>query len=1091
MRPGRLSLPLLLLCLGSWLSSALVEAQEPVRLVIECEDMLGVSQTRFGPGKGWQVGRWGQDLYQNMIFGGVWASRLGTAMTEAADTPSEAYSDLQVPTTGTYKVWVKYECPPFFNYAFGLRLTSLDTTGAPVFDRTYGLLNSPKHFCFTNELTRGSLYWAWGTDHDAAEGYTVDLKQGRYRVTLYKAPNPAPAAARSVDAILITSDLSDLSSPRYPRYPLLDELRRANHVYFRFRSPRRNAQPVRIVWNHWNHRYPDFYAPSYRELVKFYDGKGNLLDGGKNGDWPVAVPPGQATAWYDLGPTMNTESSTPFMFKALPSESKETTVDGPTPSVPFSVDLSLKPDVGKIVKSLDLGKGEAELDLLVQPDLHRAEGLAFTQKMGEVYQNITRSLNGEPRLGPIPKKLRLYAATGGPRCPSRLTWDFEIAQQFRHALGLNTIEGNTFDKGYIDAVVSWRKDRGGLVERTLAYHHSQDPAAVVTMLKKAGVADSFHYLSYGDEIGLPPIDDKDPGLVNAFHDYLRSENETPESLGARSWEQVKPLPSLSADVAVKIGVLPEGIPREESQTALLKRLYWYSHRFRIRQGIQDFARKTEELQAALGKEAYTSANLGSMHPFYWMHQSSFIDAFKHKAMSLAWSEDYTYCQPEASRLVVDFEASYLRKGASYHDTPMMFYCMPHYPGNTPEHLLQNAVLLWANNVKDLDFFIASPDAWSTENYVTYRGGLPTFKAIRRLSGMAGLIENDLIPARPDPTPVAMLLSEASDVWELEGLTQWDVKPGSVASNVSQEERKDLWYALRLAGYRVDVVTEEDVVDGLLNQYKAVYLCGRNLRRQCTQVLDRWVENGGLLFATAGAATRNEFDEPMVALDKALGRGVLRTEQRYRGALRAKLELLFEKPLDSVKMDGSAFDVLCSKESFDPVPGAEVLARFVSDGAPAMTRNRYGKGVAYYIGALPGQAFVRKGLPLVPMGKGGNENNASHFEPVDFDPAARDAILRPLRENDLLPDVEIYHRSVVAGRLSGPSGVVVPVVNLAEQADGRLKDLRVVLKGVSFRPAKAWSCFFPKGIPIRQEGETLVLTLPRLQTADVIVINRGP
>ena len=48
-------------------------------------------------------------------------------------------------------------------------------------------------------------------DHDAAEGYELDLEPGAHRVTLYKAANPDPAAnpgptaARSVDAILITS----------------------------------------------------------------------------------------------------------------------------------------------------------------------------------------------------------------------------------------------------------------------------------------------------------------------------------------------------------------------------------------------------------------------------------------------------------------------------------------------------------------------------------------------------------------------------------------------------------------------------------------------------------------------------------------------------------------------------------------------------------------------------------------------------------------------------------------------------------------------------------------------------------------------
>jgi len=94
------------------------DTPEPTRIIIECEDMKGVAQDKFGPGKGWQVGRWGYDLYQNMIFGGVWASRLRVAMTDSGNDPAEATSEIEVPADGAYKVWVKYECPPFFNTSF-------------------------------------------------------------------------------------------------------------------------------------------------------------------------------------------------------------------------------------------------------------------------------------------------------------------------------------------------------------------------------------------------------------------------------------------------------------------------------------------------------------------------------------------------------------------------------------------------------------------------------------------------------------------------------------------------------------------------------------------------------------------------------------------------------------------------------------------------------------------------------------------------------------------------------------------------------------------------------------------------------------
>ncbi|HYG76263.1 MAG TPA: beta-galactosidase trimerization domain-containing protein [Planctomycetota bacterium] len=1080
--------PCLLLLIYTGLSlagEAAPPAPEPTRIVIECEDMKGVAQDKFGPGSGWQVGRWGEDLYQNMIFGGVWASRLRMAMTDERDGNAEAHSIIEVPADGTYKVWVKYECPPNFNYAFGIRIAPEDSSDKPLFKKTYGLIDAPKHYCFTNDLKTGSLYWNWGIDHDAAEGYEVALPKGRYRVTLEKAPNPAPAGARSVDAILITSDLSKLSAPHFPRYPLLDELRRANHVYFRFRN--QSDTPIRISWNHWGHRYNDFYSAQYRDKVSFYDASGKQLPApAKNtGDWPEAIAPGQASVWYDLGPTMNTESTSPFLVNAVPEgtpKKKKGEKGEKTASVPFAVDIALQPNEKAIVKSFELGKGEATLSFLVQPDLHRKEGVEFTRKIPDIYREVARELNSKPRLGPLPKKIMLFASTGHDGAGAGI----ETEEEFRYALGLNTL-GGTHDKQKIDEVLKWWEPKGGLIPRSVHYHHSQKPAEVIEKVKKAGIEDHFYCLSYGDEIGLPAVDVNDPAKIAGFRDYIKAHKETPESLGLANWEQVKPLNALSADVAVQIGVIPKETPKTEQSALQLKRLYWYSLRFRSDQGIKAFAEKTKELKAGLGNSVESTANLGGMHPFYWMHQAAFIESFKHKAMSLAWSEDYTYCQPEASRLVVDFEAAYLRKGASYHDTRMMFYCMPHYPGNTPEHLIQNAVMLWGQNVKDLDWFNISPDAFSTENYVTYRGGLPIWRTIRNVSGMAGLIEDDLLAARPAAAPVAMLLSEASDVWELEGKSQNDINPGSVATNVSQEERKNIWYALRLAGYRVDMLTEEDVADGLLKKYKALYICGQNLERKAAAGIKEWVQSGGVVMATAGAARKNEFDESLTVLDDIFARGPQKSYDRYKGALRAKIELLFEKPKDQLVIGSSVLDVLCSREVFEPQASAEVLGRYKSDNSAAWIKTSPGKGKAYYTGTLPGQAFVRQAMPVLPVGKGGGEKTFSHFEPVNYNETAREMILRPLAENKILPDISIAHRSVVASRLDCAASTLLPISHLAEQHDGKLKNLEIRLSGVEKKVSKVWSCFHAKGFSFKQNGSEVIFKLPSLQSADVIVL----
>ncbi len=1078
---GKKSRRMAMICCSVLMAGSLKAAEpaapvvpDPTRIIIECEDMKGVAQDKFGPGAGWQVGRWGHDLYQNMIFGGPWSSRLRNAMTDNSDSSAAVTAEIDVPLDGTYKVWAKYECPPFFNYAFSIRIEPL--SGAAVFNKTYGLRESAKHFCFNSKPVTGDLYWNWGIDHDAAEGYEAKLAKGRYRVVLEKVKNPAPAGARSVDVIMLTTDLSEISAPKMARYPLLDELRRANHVYFRFRNPANAPAPIKVSWNHWGHRPNDYYSAQYRDLVKFFDAQGNPLPGNKAGVWPDAIAPGESSPWHDLGPTMNTESTSPYDIRGLADKAKPT-----DPSSPIAVDIALEPSESKIVKSFELAAGETSLSILVQPDLFRPEGVEFTRKVVDIYNDVASSLNKDPRLGPMPKKLRLYASTGAV-LPGNVIGELPVMMGFREAIGLNTIPSNANPKD-VPAYLKYPS----IIARSLSFHHTQDPAQIIKHVKEGGVQDQFRYVSYGDEIGLPAIDVKDPSKVEAFRAYLKAVGETPESLGLANWEQVKPLAKLSGDVAVQIGVLPKEKQNEAASLDGLKKLYWYSVKFSQQKGIESFAAKTREIKAALGNDVQTSANLGSMHPFYWMHQSSFIDSFKGDAMSLAWSEDYTYCQPEGSRLVADFETAYLRKGASYHNTPMQFYCMPHWPGNTPEYLLQCAVMEWGQNVKDLDFFIVSPDAFSTENYVTYRGGMPIWKSIRTISGMAGLIEDHLLPARTEPAKIAMLLSEASDVWELEGKGQNDVKPGSVPTNVSQEERKAIWYALRNAGYRVDMITEDDCHDGLLKNYSVLYVCGQNLDRKAAKEIKGWVNAGGTVFATAGAARKDEFDASLTDLDEVLGRGKQVSYQRYKGPLRARLELLFEKPLDQIKpATGESFKALCSLEEFETSKNATVLATG-KNGKPAWISNTFGKGRAFYTGTLPGQAYLQAGLPVTPCGKGGTQTSPWMTESVSFDPAAAAVILYPLQQAGILPDVKPSAPGVVTNRLKSDKSTVITVVNLGQQVNGNLKNVEFEISGAG-NVKRAWSCIHSKGsLPVRATANGIVVTLPTLEAADVIVL----
>jgi hypothetical protein len=803
------------------------------------------------------------------------------------------------------------------------------------------------------------------------------------------------------------------------------------------------------------------------------------------------VQPGETSVWLDIGPGLNVESAATFHATAELLDSSGKPVKDQPAAIPFALDFALQPAEKSIVKSFGLTpeEGIRLLVILLQPDLNTEDGLQWTMKMVDVYRRVTQELDSTPRKAPFPKSMRFFSGTGFPI----FLWGKEIEQRnwevgmdFRRALGLNTPASNTTSGEEIKKQREWLRQHGIEMTRSLSYHHSQDPDNIAQTIQKAGSAEEFYYLSFGDEIGLPAVNTSKPEVVAAFHEFLKKRGVGPQDLGLAGWDVIKPLNAFSADVAVQTGVLPQGSKPGPAVDKTLKRLYWHSSQFRIEQGIADFAAKTRRLRELLGPNAHTSANLGGMHPFYWVHQSSFIEAFKHNAMTLAFSEDYDYPQPETSRLVAEYLAGYLKAGTKYNGQRIRFYCMPHFPGNSPEHLVQNAVSFWGQNVKDLDWFSTPPDGFSTENYVNPRGGIPTFRMMREINEMAGAVEAWLEPAKPVPASVAVLLSEASDTWELGGLGQWDVKPGSAGTNCFNEERKNTYYVLRNAGYRVDLLTEADVRDGLHKPYKALYVNGENLERATAKALAEWVKEGGVLCASAGAARKDEYDEPLTDLDPVFGRGPRKSYERYKGALRTKLELLHLRPLETVKLpDSQTFSAFATVEKFQAAKDAAVLATY-ADGSPAVVSAAFGQGRGGYAGAMPGEAWARKAVPVVPMGKGGPETNSSQFEPTDFDAGAASVILRPLLDAKIAPDFRLSHPNIVCNRLQSPKGTVITVVNLGHQRRGPAKEVTLEANGLP-APAKVWSYAHPEGLQHTFKDGALTVQLPTLGLTDILVV----
>jgi hypothetical protein len=211
----------------------------------------------------------------------------------------------------------------------------------------------------------------------------------------------------------------------------------------------------------------------------------------------------------------------------------------------------------------------------------------------------------------------------------------------------------------------------------------------------------------------------------------------------------------------------------------------------------------------------------------------------------------------------------------------------------------------------------------------------------------GAVEDWLLTARPAPAEVAILYSSSSDIW-----TMW--------TNLAYGfDRMHTWLALSHAQVPLDIVPEREVAEGRLEGYKACYLSGPNLTRAAAARLKSWVEAGGTLWLTAGAASRDEFNRPLDTLTQFLPavRGEAANLEPYQSAGRF-LNHLSAK--DTVTWNGQQLEVLSARQPLAARDGTTVLATF-RDGRPAVVSGRAGAGRILALGFLPALAYIKPAL----------------------------------------------------------------------------------------------------------------------------------
>ncbi|GIW94543.1 MAG: hypothetical protein KatS3mg110_2584 [Pirellulaceae bacterium] len=271
------------------------------------------------------------------------------------------------------------------------------------------------------------------------------------------------------------------------------------------------------------------------------------------------------------------------------------------------------------------------------------------------------------------------------------------------------------------------------------------------------------------------------------------------------------------------------------------------------------------------------------------------------------------------------------------------------------------------------------------------------------------------------------------IWFSETADIWGDNHGSRAA-----AKRALYTAIRHGQLPVDVVIEQDALDGTLSNYKLLYLTDPHVSRAATARLAEWVHQGGCLFATAEAGRFDELNQPNEPLQKLLGIELLQTESPPESHVTwIKQDLPFATPIDTVHPSEITQGVVepgashrsspvfgtCTR--FRTLEECQVLFRF-RDGSPAAVSRTVGNGRVIYCGFLPGLSYYLPAIPRRPVDRGATDDSMAHFLPTQFDHNMRSLITLPA---DLVERPVVCSEPLVESCIiESPHGTAIVLVN---------------------------------------------------------------
>ncbi len=674
---------------------------------------------------------------------------------------------------------------------------------------------------------------------------------------------------------------------------------------------------------------------------------------GADKDKTKRVASGEPTAWFDLkkhaGKRFHGRISRSGGVAEFPNVTADFIVSSNSETRKVAIELATSPDERAVVKRFEESYRGSLTSFLVSPDLTEDTGsLETASEMTERHLSWATEASGGKRVSP--RELIVQTSFWGPQRPelnlkeARALW----------LLGFNVV-GNQ------------RKEvREKFDFRVPGHTHrvSFGPAAtreeIDALMKQHGARNKETFadgvpFGLADEICCRPRIGNNAKALEHFHAWLISRGISPASLGVKDVSEVVPIET------------PEVLrARMKKNDAAARRVFYYTSRFRQEAGTERIRWHTEAFHRHFPPGARTST-LVADHPYFsgtglgmgmvpnraWGGAPLALDWFdlaRKAAVDLAGIEDWMGLQYmygphytwEGFQLM-GFQASIFRSG-SRGKIPVIAWITP--SDETNLRLKSSSAL--CQGAKNFFYWTYGPTATSTENYWSdLRGAYDGVVNITRLLAEA---EHIISPGKTRKTRVALLYSISSDLWQPFGY-------------VHMLERRATYLSLIHDQYLVDMLTEEDIEAGRLSDYRVLYATDPCVTARAVGVIKNWVREGGFLYGSCAAASRNEFNEPHDGLSEVFGLKPAIEAKTQRGEYWVRGRLNPLPYVDKISVgegellgEAATFGVIGTTVRVAPAT-ARVMGTF-SGGEPAVLSHQHGKGRTLYIAGCPGLSYLK-------------------------------------------------------------------------------------------------------------------------------------